>query len=425
MLASKQSLANAARPLADFVPYSTHVSNFNVRTVGGDTLTIIKLAGVAHECADDEDIQSWHDALTNLLRNVATEKVALWMHTLREERSEYPAGSFENNFAGRLNEHYRESLSGVQLMANVHYVTLLVRGKSPAMKLLDFGAKKTAASVLESISDASARLDELADTVLAGLSRYAPRRLSTYSANGVVYSETLEFLSRLINGEWQSIAVPKGRAAFGMVSSRVSFGVDQLEIRSPTHVRVGAILAASAYQVERTEPGHLNVMLTLPFPFVLTQSFAIYGRNKAMAALQRQQRLLINAEDASETQIADIGQLRTPGLDHLGTRDVPAPGDRAAHAAGQGIGRRLTALPRGHQATAVHAGRRRDPVFHRRQGASRHRNLLCPATQAHPSGLGHSSSCCWHCAQCRLGCGWPVTLIYGWPSTVTANRWPH
>ena len=318
MLAPKQGLANAARPLADFIPYSTHVSNFNVRTVAGDTLTVIKLAGVAHECADDADIQGWHDALTGLLRNIATENVALWMHTAREQQSEYPEGSFENNFAGRLNEHYRENLAGVQLMANAHYVTLLVRGKSPGMKLLDFGAKKTAARVLESISDASAHLDELAETVLAGLSRYAPRRLSTYAYNGVVCSEPLEFLSCLINGEWQRIAVPKGRAAFGMVSSRVSFGVDQMEIRSPTHVKVGAILAASAYQVERTEPGHLNVLLTLPFPFVLTQSFAIYGRNKAMAALQKQQRLLINAEDASETQIADISQ----ALDDLASNRV-------------------------------------------------------------------------------------------------------
>ena len=308
MLAPKQSLANAARPLTEFVPYSTHVSAHNVRTVGGDTLTVIKLAGIAHEAADDSDIQGWHDALTGLLRNIATEDVALWMHTVREPRSQYPDGTFEDGFAGRLNARYRASLAGTQLMANTHYLTLLVRGKSSGLKLLAFGEKRTKAGVLESIHDASARLDELADTVLAGLSRYAPQRLSTTTHQGNVHSETLAFLAFLINGEWQRIAVPKGRAAYGMVSSRVSFGVDQLEIRSPTSVRIGALLAASAYQIERTEPGHLNVLLTMPFPFVLTQSFAIYGRNKALAALQKQQRLLINAEDTSASQIADISQ---------------------------------------------------------------------------------------------------------------------
>ena len=318
MLAPRQGLANAARPLTDFVPYSTHVSEHNVRTVGGDTLTVIQLAGVAHETADDEDIQGWHDALTGLLRNIATDDVALWMHTVREPRTHYPEGTFEDNFAGRLNERYRASLAGAQLMANTHYVTILVRGKSRGMKLLAFGEKKTAASVLESIDEASARLDEITDMVLAGLSRYAPHRLGTYTRSAIVCSETLEFLAFLINGEWQRIALPKGRAAFGMVSSRVSFGVDQLEIRSPTSVKIGAMLAASAYQVERTEPGHLNVLLTMPFPLVLTQSFAIYGRNKAMAALQKQQRLLIHAEDASASQIADIGQ----ALDDLASNRV-------------------------------------------------------------------------------------------------------
>lgn len=308
MLAPKQGLANAARPLTDFVPYSTHVSTQNVRTVGADTLTVIKLAGIAHEAAEDSDIQGWHDALTGLLRNIATEDVALWMHTVREPCTRYPEGDFEDGFAGRLNERYRASLAGVKLMANTHYLTLLVRGKSRGTKLLAFGEKRTQATVLESINDASARLDELADMVLSSLSRYAPQRLSTYVRNGIVYSETLAFLAFLINGEWQRIAVPKGRAAFGMVSSRVSFGVDQFEIRSPTSTRIGALLAASAYQIERTEPGHLNVLLTMPFPFVLTQSFAVYGRNKALAALQKQQRLLINAEDTSASQIADISQ---------------------------------------------------------------------------------------------------------------------
>ena len=93
MLAPKQGLANAARPLADFIPYSTHVSNFNVRTVAGDTLTVIKLAGVAHECADDEDIQGWHDALTGLLRNIATDLERVWKEATLVAALAYSIGS--------------------------------------------------------------------------------------------------------------------------------------------------------------------------------------------------------------------------------------------------------------------------------------------------------------------------------------------
>jgi type IV secretion system protein VirB4 len=307
MLSPKQVLMNQSKPLTEYIPYSTHASAHNVRTHAGDTLTVIKIAGVAHEAADDGDIQGWHDALTGLIRNIADDDLALWTHTIREARSDYPEGEFEDDFPGRLNARYRASLSGLEMMVNSHYLTLLVRGKSRGSRLWASGEKKTRDSVLEQINDQSARLDEIADTVMAALGRYGARRLCLYENKGVVYSEPLELFAMLMNGEWQRVPMPKGAARYGMVSSRVSFGVDQFEIRTPTCARFGAMLGAAAYQVERTEPGHLNMLLTMPYPFVLTQSFAIFGRQKASEALQKQQRLLIHAEDTSGSQIADIG----------------------------------------------------------------------------------------------------------------------
>ncbi|HEV7775639.1 MAG TPA: VirB4 family type IV secretion/conjugal transfer ATPase [Luteibacter sp.] len=308
MLSPKQSLMNNARPLTDYVPYSTHVSPHNLSTRSGDMLTVIKIDGVAHEAADDLDIQGWHDALTGLVRNIAAEDIALWIHTVREPRTDYPQGGFSDDFAGRLNARYRESLSGLRMMVNTHYLTVVIKGKKAGPSLPGFGDKKTIASIQEHIRDTSDRLDELSDTVLSGLTRYGARRLELYQHNGVVFSEVLEFLALLVNGERQRIAVPKGPASYGMVNTRISFGVDQFELRSPTATRVGAMLGAAAYQVERTEPGHLNILLTLPFPIVMTQSFAMFGRNKAMGALQRQRRLLVNAEDAGASQIDDISQ---------------------------------------------------------------------------------------------------------------------
>lgn len=307
MLSPKQSMMNQSRPLTDYIPYSTHVSPQNVRTHAGDTLTVIAIGGVAHEAADDGDIQSWHDALTGLIRNIADDDVAFWVHTVREPKSDYPGGEFEDGFAGRLNARYRDSLSGLEMMVNSHYVTLVVKGRSSGARFWSMAERKTRDSVVEQINDQGARLDELADTVMAGLGRYGARRLGLYEQGGVVYSEPLELFALLMNGEWQRVPVPRGAARFGMVTSRVSFGVDQFELRSPTQTRLGAMLGAAAYQVERTEPGHLNMLLTMPFPFVLTQSFAIFGRQKASDALQKQQRLLIHAEDTSGSQIADIG----------------------------------------------------------------------------------------------------------------------
>lgn len=308
MLSPRQFLMNQSKPLAEYIPYSTHVSRHNLRTLGGDTLTTIKIAGVAHEAADDADIQAWHDALTGLIRNVAGENLAFWMHTVREARSDYPGGHFADDFAGRLDSRYRKSLGGLEMMVNSHYLTIVTKGKTTKSGLFGFSERRTHDTIAEGLHESNERLDEIAESIMAGLVRHGPRRLEMYDHQGVVCSEPLELFAMMMNGTWQRVPVPKGSARYGMVNSRVSFGVDQMEIRGPTHTAIGAMLGAASYQVERTEPGHLNMLLTVPFPFVLTQSFAVFGRQKASEALQKQQRLLINANDTSASQIGDIGQ---------------------------------------------------------------------------------------------------------------------
>lgn len=305
MLPESHPLSRASRAIVEHVPYSATVSRHNIRTHDGDLITTIAIAGTAHEAADDDDIQGWHNALVGLIRNIAAEDIALWVHTVREPMNRYPDGDFQDDFAGRLDSRYRQSLSGLQMMVNRHYVTLLIRAPSRKARWLS-GERRTIATLLEGIAENNLRMDELADTFLAGLSRYGARRLEIYERDGLVCSETLEFLASLVNGEQQRIPVPRGKLSASLGTTRMSFGVDQFEARTPTHTSIGAMLGTAAYQVERTEPGHLNVMLTLPFPFVLTQSFAMFGRQRAMDALQKQQRLLVNAQDASSSQVDDI-----------------------------------------------------------------------------------------------------------------------
>ena len=307
-LGCKASVSNQSRTLESFVPYTTHVDRHTLRTVGGHSLTVLRIEGIAHESADDAQVQSWHDALTGLIRNIAADDVALWIHLIRQERSEYPPGDFEPGFAAGLDRRYRASLQGVNLMVNAHYLTLMVRAVPDHSRWLASRREERLARVRERIRDAQERLDQLTDIVLAGLSRYGARRLGTYVANEIVYSEPLEFLSQLLNAQRQPVAVPKGRASYALLTSRLSFGIEQLEIRGATSRQIGAMLAVRDYDIERTAPGHLNILLTLPFPFVLTQSFATYGRSKALGALKLQLRRLEGAEDAAESQIADLRQ---------------------------------------------------------------------------------------------------------------------
>lgn len=306
MASTKKALINTERELAEFVPYTVHSSDFNIRTERGDTLTVFRVTGAAHEAVDDDDLQAWHEALAGMVKNIADGAVALYSHTVRRPRNEYPEGHFDDNFAGRLNERYRESVSGSDMMVNDHYLTVVLRKPVGVRGWLQGGDRKNVASILERIEDANSRLDELSETVAAAMGRYAPRRLGVYEHNGGLYSEALEFLSFLVNGEWQREPLTRGRISYSMATSRVSFGDEQFEIRTPTDRFIGKMLAINEYLTERSETGYFNNLLTLPFGFVLTQSFTTLDKVPAQAAMTKQLKLLENSEDPAVSQIEAI-----------------------------------------------------------------------------------------------------------------------
>lgn len=304
---AKQEQANAERSYAEFVPYTRHCSNFNIRTDRGDTLTVFKIAGVAHEAADDEDLKIWHDGLAGLIKSIAGGNVALWSHTVRRPRNEFPGGSFEpGTFADSLNEKYKTLISGSEMMVNEHYLTVVLRKPAGMSGWLTSSEKRTVETIRRNLDEANETLDEIAETITAAMQRYRPRRLGTYEHNGGLYSEAAEFLGFLVNGEWQREPLTKGRMSYSMTTSRIFFGDEQFEIRTPTDRMVGKMLGITEYRTERTEPGHFNELLTLPFPFVMSQSFACLDRLKAQDALKKQRKLMENAEDAAESQILDI-----------------------------------------------------------------------------------------------------------------------
>jgi hypothetical protein len=87
--------------------------------------------------------------------------------------------------------------------------------------------------------------EKLSQTIMASLARYEPRRLGTYVYDGVWCSAILEFLGTLISGEARRIPLPRGPAAQVLSTSRLLFGSEAIELRTPTSTRLAAMLAIS------------------------------------------------------------------------------------------------------------------------------------------------------------------------------------
>jgi len=294
---------------ASFIPYSSHVTKSAVKLTSGDYVQVIRMQGAAHESADVLDINTWHDQLNGLMRNIAKPTVALWSHVVRREYGEYPAGEFAPGFCRELNEKYRIHMGGKKMLVNELYLTLVYRPQpNKAAKWFDMFGTQSAQDIERRQREELEMVDELANTALASLDRYEPELLGCYEHNGAMFSEVLEFLAFLVDGEWRRFPLPRTEIRQILATSRPFFGKGGLmSLKGPTRTQYAALLTIQEYP-SVTCPGLMNDMLSMPFELVLSQSFTFLSKPVAIGRMKRQQARMVNSGDVAGSQIDDIDQ---------------------------------------------------------------------------------------------------------------------
>lgn len=294
---------------ATFIPYSGHVTQNTVKLTSGDFLQVIKLQGAAHESADVEDINIWHDQLNGMMRNISSPNVALWTHVVRREYSEYPEGEFPAGFCRDFNAKYKQSMADGRMLINELYLSIIYRPQPiKAARWLDILTKRSEEEVREEQQDSLDAIDEVSGAAMAALTRYEPEMLGCYERNGHMFSEVAEFLAFLINGEWRRFPLPRAELRETLATSRPFFGKGGLmSLKGPTQTRYASMVAIQEYP-STTAPGTLNELLGMPFEFVLSQSFTFLSKSVALGRMKRQQARMVNAGDVAASQIADIDQ---------------------------------------------------------------------------------------------------------------------
>lgn len=292
---------------AAFIPYSSHVNENTIKLVNGDFLQVIKLQGAAHESADIEDINNWHSQLNGIMRNIASPKVALWSHVVRREFNEYPDGDFSPGFCHDFNEKYRSKMVSGRMLVNELYLSIIYRPQT--VKAAGFFAifnTKSQKEIEEEQLDNIDAINEISGAVMSGLFRYEPEMLGCYKHNNVMFSEALEFLAYLVNGEWSKLPLPRADIKDVLTTSRPFFGKSGLmSLKTPTQERYASILAVQEYP-SMTQPGLLNDLLGMPFEMVISQSFTFLSKPVAVGRMQRQHGRMVNSGDLAKSQINAI-----------------------------------------------------------------------------------------------------------------------
>lgn len=289
------------------IPFSSHIDGNTIKTRTGDFLKIWRVGGISHESADPEEIQIRMDGINQFYRSIGTANVAVWTHNVRRKVSDRLVANFENDFCRHLNEKYCDSFSGYRMMANELYLTVIYR---PVLSRVEKAFHRTRKRTLEEIRKEEAEhlraFAEICDVVDQSLLRYNVEPLGTYQEKNVTFSAALEFLSFLINGEWQKVPLPKGPLNEYLPTSRLFFGSESFEIRCASgDIRYGAILDFKDYP-DNSEPGMLDALLYQNYEYVVSQSFSFMNKHTAKTYLEHHTRQMENADDAAGSQIQQM-----------------------------------------------------------------------------------------------------------------------
>ncbi|MGN0862905.1 MAG: VirB4 family type IV secretion/conjugal transfer ATPase, partial [Stenotrophomonas koreensis] len=301
---------NAA--IADFVPYSSHVSPTVIKTTGGDYLMTWFLGGLPFVGREEWELEHRHNTFNRMLQTLRAPdyvNVAFWVHDIRRKGSISGNARYRQRFNQELSDAYYGSLSGQRVMLNELYLTLIYR---PITGGKAFVEKTDDISKLRAMEEqAVAKVMELASNVEAVLKDYSPQRLGIYEAsNGMVFSETLEFLGYLLNRVAEPVPVLSAPVSGYLPVSKQTFSVKTGDyvITTPSGSNhYGAILNIKEYP-DSTYPGILNGLKYLDFEYVITHSFSPIGRQDALRVLDRTKGLMISSGDKAVSQIIELDE---------------------------------------------------------------------------------------------------------------------
>jgi type IV secretion system protein VirB4 len=315
-LLKRQSAAMRELTAADRIPYSAHVAPQVVRTDFGDYVQAFRLGGASFETNDDDELNNWHERLNVLWRNIAGPSVALWTSVIRRRARVAAAGGGERRqyFADHLHARYHGRICRETLMQNELYLCVVYRpaaGLTTGLFSRALARSQRDAARLE-LADALDACEKLSQTLMASLARYEPEILGCYRVGRTWCSSLLEYFALLVNGEWQRMPLPRMPLNQVLACGRLFFGNETVEYRSASETRVGAMLGIKEYPTP-TAVGMYDPLLSAPFSFVMTQSFAFLSKATGQALLQRQVNRMANAGDFAVSQAADL----THALDAL------------------------------------------------------------------------------------------------------------
>ncbi|WP_308515756.1 VirB4 family type IV secretion/conjugal transfer ATPase [Sphingomonas flavescens] len=293
----------------DRLPYARHIDASTLRLRDGSLMRCMRLAGFPFETEDDEVLNHLLAVRDVVLRSALNSKAVLYHHLIRRRVEVDLQARSPDAFSADLDRRWKDQLNQERLFLNEQFLTIVIRpprGKAGLPERLSrLGGGK---QVGEHLTGAEAlELDSTTAALSAALQSYGVRVLGTYETETGIYSEPLELLSALYNGEMRPVLMPRPEQDLGqhIPYARVSFGLDAIEVRGPGRRGFASILGIKEYP-DSSRAGLLDSLLRVPHELVITESFAPIERQTARERIDLSLRRLRSADEGAATERAEM-----------------------------------------------------------------------------------------------------------------------
>lgn len=316
---------------SDFVPYACLYDNQTILTKDGEPLQTIRINGLGFETSDSHSAnQSLRQAIRGAIRACLPDaSYAIWLHTLRRQKSMGGRNRYPDAFSGQLDEAWRAQHPSSVMFSNELYVTIVKAGEGAPLRNLKglLRSIRPAQERRTRSEEVTRRVDQLTritQKMLDMLAPYGAQLLKVEERDGLFYSEQLEFLEKLINLEARAMPLPMRDLSQVLTSGEITFGYNAMEVRTfDNHRRFAAILSLKEYK-ESTLKG-IDKFLEIPCEVIVTQCFSFTGAEEAQEAYAKQARYLAISGDkqlAEWMEIDRLMQLRTAGAREYGEQQT-------------------------------------------------------------------------------------------------------
>jgi type IV secretion system protein VirB4 len=307
-------IVSREKPAGSHLPYAAQRDNYTIETRDGMLMQCIALRGMMFETADSEELNYRKVLRDAMLQSIGSSRFALYHHIIRRRVDMGLEGTFPDAFSKQLDDKWRERLGKRQLYVNELYLSLIYRPLQGGLGLADRlrGWLGTADnSKAANFASEVRQLNAARETLISALANYGPRLLSAYESKAELYSEPIEFLGALFNGELAPMQLPYEDIGMYLPARRISFGRNAIELSANGHLprRFSAIVSVKDYAAQTT-PGMFDQLMRLPCEMTVSQSFAFIDRQATLGRMNLALRRMRSSEDEAVSLRAELSEAK-------------------------------------------------------------------------------------------------------------------